>query len=185
MAPEILPYQHSLVEDICKLINSKDREIAMRARETVGQGDERFNLNIMRMELERVKFTLKAYLRSRIVKVERFLFYLIERDQAHLLSEAEAAYAFNLFTSKQEYMNSEFFSKISEKLNRMSEDSNMPAYMLTKPNPKQFVFIRFLISKKKHTVLECIDIELKEDNIYFLPFDQIKDFLERGEAELV
>jgi hypothetical protein len=27
MAPEILPYQHALVETICKQINMKDREI--------------------------------------------------------------------------------------------------------------------------------------------------------------
>jgi len=30
MAPELLPYQHSLVEEICKLINKKDREIAQK-----------------------------------------------------------------------------------------------------------------------------------------------------------
>jgi len=30
-----------------------------------------------------------------------------------------------------------------------------------------------------------IDISIREDNIYFLPFNQIKQFLEKGEGELI
>jgi hypothetical protein len=49
-------------------------------------GDERFYLNIGRMEIERVKYLLKAYLRTRIIKIEKHLLYIIEKDQASLLS---------------------------------------------------------------------------------------------------
>jgi len=28
-------------------------------------------------------------------------------------------------------------------------------------------------------------LEIKEDNIYYLPFDEVKNFLEKGDAELV
>jgi len=41
------------------------------------------------------------------------------------------------------------------------------------------------VSVNKYTILEEIDIMIKEDNIYFLPFNQIKSFLEKGEAELI
>ena len=30
-----------------------------------------------------------------------------------------------------------------------------------------------------------IDIAIKEDNVYFLPFDQVKTMLEGGKAELI
>lgn len=56
-------------------------------------GDERFYLNIERMELERVKYLLKAYLRSRIIKIEKHLIYIIEKDKANLLSQSEMEYA--------------------------------------------------------------------------------------------
>ena len=82
MAPEILPYQHALVETICKQINMKDREITQKAQRKQQHGDDRQYLNIMRMEMERVKYLLKAYLRSRIVKIEKHLFYIVEKDQA-------------------------------------------------------------------------------------------------------
>jgi hypothetical protein len=57
--------------------------------------------------------------------------------------------------------------------------------LVTKPNEKSFVFVRFLKSSPKYTIYGHIDIEIKEDNIYFLQFDQVKHFLQKGEAELI
>ena len=41
------------------------------------------------MELERIKYLLKTYLRTRIIKIEKFLLLIVEKDQAKLLSEGE------------------------------------------------------------------------------------------------
>ena len=35
------------------------------------------------------------------------------------------------------------------------------------------------------TVMGHIDIQIKEDNIYYLPFDQVKGMMEQGQAELI
>ena len=88
-----------------------------------GHQDTRFYLNIYRMEIERVKYLLKSYLRSRIIKIENQLIYLIEKDQAHLLSQSEMEYAWNLSEAKKEVYQKDFFNKISKTLNPME---NMP-----------------------------------------------------------
>lgn len=46
------------------------------------------------MEVERVKFALKSYLRTRLAKIEKHLLYIIEKDCSDLLSEAEMQFAF-------------------------------------------------------------------------------------------
>lgn len=51
--------------------------------------DDRLYFNIHKMELERVKYMLKSFLRTRIFKIERNLLYLIEKDFAILMSEGE------------------------------------------------------------------------------------------------
>lgn len=122
MAPELLPYQHALVETICKQITQKDREIQNRAQSKKNNGDERFYLNILRMEVERIKYVLKAYLRARIIKIERHLLFIVEKDKASLLSPGEMEYAWTLYESKKEHFKTEFFDKISKKLNNMEED---------------------------------------------------------------
>ena len=46
---------------------------------------------------------LKSYLRARLFKIERFLLYIVEKDQASLLSESEMQYAWSLYESKKEH----------------------------------------------------------------------------------
>ena len=63
--------------------------------------DDRFTVNIYKMELERVKFIMKSYLRTRLAKIERHLVYIIEKDRSELLSEAEKIFAFNILESRK------------------------------------------------------------------------------------
>ena len=69
----------------------------------VTDADDRFFFNVHKMELERVKFMLKSYLRTRLFKIERYLLYIVEKDQASLLSESEMQYAWSLYESKKEH----------------------------------------------------------------------------------
>lgn len=78
------------------------------------------------MEVERIKFILKSYLRSRIIKIERHLLYIVEKDQAHLLSPAEMEYAWNIYETRKQHLQGELFDKISKKHNMMSDDSDIP-----------------------------------------------------------
>jgi hypothetical protein len=48
--------------------------------DNVNAADERAFIRIYQMELERVKYTLKAYLRARILKIETHLLYIVEKD---------------------------------------------------------------------------------------------------------
>ena len=111
MSPELLPYQQSLIEVICAQISDKEKSV-MQMSKNSGHQDTRFYLNIYRMEIERVKYLLKSYLRSRIIKIENQLIYIIEKDQAHLLSQSEMEYAWNLSEAKKEVYQKDFFNKI-------------------------------------------------------------------------
>jgi hypothetical protein len=42
--------------------------------------DDRFYASILKMEIERAKFVLKSYLRTRITKIERHMIYIVEKD---------------------------------------------------------------------------------------------------------
>ncbi len=82
-----------------KLINEQEQDTQQPARDT----DDRFFFNIHKMEIERVKYMLKCYLRTRIFKIEKQLIYLIEKDQAHLLSDGEMQFAWTMFENKKNY----------------------------------------------------------------------------------
>ena len=136
------------------------------------------------MELERIKFTLKSYLRARLSKVERHLLYIIEKDQSELLSQAEKMFAFSLYEARKTHFEQSFFEKIPRKLNIMEEETMNNRY-ITQPNLEEFVFIRMLITIEKYEYLEHIEVQLLENNVYFIPYSGVKEFLQEGKAELL
>lgn len=100
MAPELLPFQFSLIETLLRLISNREQMIEQSNSVDV---DDRFTINIYRMELERVKFVMKSYLRVRLAKIERNLIYIIEKDRSELLSEAEKIFAFNILENRKKH----------------------------------------------------------------------------------
>ena len=66
--------------------------------------DDRFYANIAKMELERAKFVLKSYLRTRMAKIEKHLLWIVEKDQAALLSNPEMNFAFTIYESRKKVL---------------------------------------------------------------------------------
>ena len=81
------------------------------------------------MEVERVKYMLKSYLRARIIKIEKHMLYIVEKDKASLLSPAEMEYVWTLYEAKKAHYKAEFFDKISKKLNSMEDGKDIPDEM--------------------------------------------------------
>ena len=73
------------------------------------------------MELERVRFALKSYLRTRLSKIEKLLLSIVEKDCNDLLSEAEMQFAFKLYESRPSYFKNALFDQIPDKLNVLDD----------------------------------------------------------------
>ena len=145
-----------------------------------GDVDDRFNLNIYRMELERVKFVMKSYLRVRLTKIERNLVYIIEKDRSELLSEAEKLFAFNILEARKTHFQQSFFEKVPRELNVFEQDpvperiSKLIARQLicsvkmithtekcsfclvTQPNLSEFVFVRMRFASDNFNLIDEI-----------------------------
>ena len=146
----------------------------------LGDVDDRFNLNIYRMELERVKFVMKSYLRVRLTKIERNLVYIIEKDRSELLSEAEKLFAFNILEARKTHFQQSFFEKVPRELNVFEQDpvperiSKLIARQLicsvkkithtekfsfclvTQPNLSEFVFVRMRFASDNFNLIDEI-----------------------------
>ena len=119
MAPELLPFQFNLVDRVLRMISS--REQLIDSKRQLDQ-DDRFTVNIYRMEIERVKYVMKTYLRTRLSKIERHLIYFIEKDRSELMSEAEQLFAFQLLEAKKSHFKSSFFKKVPHELNLLEKE---------------------------------------------------------------
>jgi len=87
---DILPYQEELVSGFADLCEFQQSLVETRAE----KDELAIVRNLKEMELERIRYLLKEYLRTRLRKIENSLFYLWrDKERWSWLSAAEAEYA--------------------------------------------------------------------------------------------
>lgn len=77
-------------------------------------------------------------------------------------------------------------NKIPSKLNPFAnETESLEDRMITKPNENEFVFVRFLKDYEVYSLKVEVDIRIKKDTIYFMPYLSARELCEKGEASLL
>lgn len=88
-SPEILPFQHETVGQLMESVRSQSERLKQIK---VAENNKAF-VDLQLLELERIKYLLKSYLRTRLHKIETNIFYVVKENLTSLLSEAEFIYA--------------------------------------------------------------------------------------------
>lgn len=57
--------------------------------------------------------------------------------------------------------------------------------LVAKPNEQEFVFVRFLKEYEVYAFNIEIEVQIKRDNVYFLPYVAVRELCEKGEATLL
>jgi GINS complex subunit 4 len=155
--PELLPYKQALIDSMSTSLNSqmvnliifcslllltiaiyKQNFIENRVNQTAS---DMFAISLYQMDIDRIRYSLARYLRTRILKIEENIDLVIARqDIFDNLSMKEQIFAAKLHNTRNEYMDDTFFSKVDDNLkeslekiyNRMKE---------TQPNLQVFDFM--------------------------------------------
>lgn len=91
--PLLLPYKEDLVNQFIKCIHQQEENLQSQARDP----DTAFINDIMQHEIERLKFMLKSYFRARNWKIEKYCFWIIQKDYNAILSKAEFKYCQSIY----------------------------------------------------------------------------------------
>lgn len=107
---DLLKFEDTYITNLIIHLEKKDEEICKKN----GKDED---CDIMELDLERVKYMLKDYLRIRLSKIEKYLFHIIKNDLNDLLSKQEFDFACELFKIKRNYFGENFVKKINNMLN--------------------------------------------------------------------
>lgn len=172
---ELLQYKDNLINQVSDLIDKSQKQINATFAD-----ENQFLKEIMELDLERLVYVLKDYLRIRIVKIEKFLYFIIKNDLSGLLSPNEFEYAFNLFKLKRAYFNQSLYKKIAPDLSEFK--NSISNKVVVSPNTNNYSFVKCLsnesITLSLKNVFETIEegyIEMIRGEIYCLPERLIKD----------
>ncbi|RCH89541.1 GINS complex subunit, partial [Rhizopus stolonifer] len=88
-SPEVLKYRRDLVESLLDAIETQSNKI-FDTMDLNTDGQSRFVTVLLQTEIERIKYLIKNYLRTRLSKIEKFSLYLLRQiDVGEILSAQE------------------------------------------------------------------------------------------------
>ena len=103
------------------------------------------------IDIQRIKFIIKDYLRIRLMKIEKYLFFLLKNNKIDILSQNEIKFAAELMDIKAAYfmqglkkMNSlanNFFQFTDKTKSRVEKMQTISDAMITKPDDNDYVVI--------------------------------------------
>ncbi|KAA6413483.1 MAG: GINS Sld5 component [Lasallia pustulata] len=184
-APEILPWPESLME---RMMDRIRQQIDLVERQT-GDMDPKtnFRLIIIQTELERFKYLVRSFLRTRIAKIDKHALYILTNPlQKSRLSSSELQYLTTHQSILHAHYRSSFLSQFPAQLQRL-DDTAGGISMVEQPDVDKAVFVRALMDVEEPVVVEGTDIafEMKRGDIFVVRWSAVRERVLAGDAELL
>lgn len=177
ISPDILPYEDVVLQE---LANGVQSQIMMIEEMDVTDIQQNFRSVILQTELERVKFMIRMYLRTRISKIDRYLYHCsTDATVNSRLSDLERQYVLKHQALYEKHCNSMFLRAIppSGGLAKFNDTAAAGLSMVTKPNLRHAVFCKIIASPDKQIKVRSEIIELEKGNIVLISFEAIRNLI--------
>ncbi|CEP11065.1 hypothetical protein [Parasitella parasitica] len=179
-APEMLPYEHALVEPLILAIETQAENIMERME---NQTESTFESMLYQTEIERIKYLLKSYLRCRLWKIEKYTLHLLRQpDLKEILSSQEIGYA----RRYQELIESHNYDSFLYQLPRSQhkqDESTIEIDMVVRPNLDAPVFCRVL-SHTGHVEINNDSVLFEPNDIYILRYSDVRVHLKEKKSKV-
>uniref|UniRef100_A0A668RU88 DNA replication complex GINS protein SLD5 n=1 Tax=Oreochromis aureus TaxID=47969 RepID=A0A668RU88_OREAU len=173
-SPELLENKSEVVECVMEQLTHMFCHQQESNLQRVKKGDAKASIH--RMEIDRIRYVLSSYLRSRLQKIEKYFPHVLEREKSRgegepsLLSPEEFAFA------KEYYANTESYLK-AVALKRMPSNLQTVDMIKAVPEPclDSFVFLR--VKERQENIL--VEPETEDQREYVVDLDEGSQHLMR------
>ncbi|GAB1725161.1 hypothetical protein NU195Hw_g6881t1 [Hortaea werneckii] len=192
-SPELLPYPAELVDRVMDRVKKQIETIEDMTATMDAKSN--FTLVILQTELERFKFLVRSFVRSRIAKIDKYPHHyraLALEQQAEptaqpVLSHVEQQYLQQHQSILAGHIHSAFLSSFPSQLQKL-DDTAGGISMVDKPDEDGAVFCRVLRDAGEaeiHSEEGTSEVELKRGDVWILRWSAVRDAVVRGDVELI
>eukprot|EP00003_Mantamonas_plastica_P007817 TRINITY_DN1662_c0_g1_i3.p1 TRINITY_DN1662_c0_g1~~TRINITY_DN1662_c0_g1_i3.p1 ORF type:complete len:198 (-),score=77.38 TRINITY_DN1662_c0_g1_i3:23-616(-) len=177
LSPELQMYERLLVEDLTMLLENQEQRI----EEMKTQNSSLLELNLYQMEVDRVKFLIKSYLRTRLVKIQMNSFYY-EKNKEELgsrLSDAEKEFVIDLNATLINHFDNMLVNDLPEKAQGYGDD------IATPPKLGTHVVIKVLQDIGEFDIGDGTTMELNQGDQLIVKYSSIADLLNQELVRLI
>ncbi|ORX46805.1 GINS complex, Sld5 component [Hesseltinella vesiculosa] len=184
-APELLPYRKQLVDFLIERIEDQAGLVMDHMSSNL---ENKFISMLFQTEMERIRYLIKSYLRTRLHKIEKYTLELLRRpDYQELMSAQEIAYARRYQELLETYNHDSFLHHLpptQHKQDEMHGDLNM----VVTANLEAPVFCRVLDDVGVHQWMVNDteeSTEMDKGGTYIIRYRAIKELLQEGRVQLI
>ncbi|RMY40550.1 hypothetical protein D0865_12530 [Hortaea werneckii] len=192
-SPELLPYPAELVDRVMDRVKKQIETIEDMTATMDAKSN--FTLVILQTELERFKFLVRSFVRSRIAKIDKYphhyralaLEQQTEPAAQPVLSHVEQQYLQQHQSILAGHIHSAFLSSFPSQLQKL-DDTAGGISMVDKPDEDGAVFCRVLRDAGEaeiHSEEGTSEVELKRGDVWILRWSAVRDAVVRGDVELI
>lgn len=168
-SPELLPYQGVAIENLMELVDFQ----------TQNTSDDPITRQIVQRDLDRIKYLVRSYLRTRLYKLEQHPKHY--HQDTTRLGQNELEYLAGYVKLEDSHVKRSFVDQLPPHLRGLEEPE-----MISRPNLDQAVFCRVLGEVGEFQFERGEDaIVMREGNIFITRYSIVKDLLEDGKVELL
>ncbi|KAJ1966617.1 GINS complex subunit [Dimargaris xerosporica] len=144
-----------------------------------------FTVMLYQSEIERIKYLLRSYLRTRLQKIEKHVMYYTSTDDyISRMSVSERHYAQRYRALHEGHLRKSCLDKLPPAVQALDEmHGDIP--MVTEPNLHSAVICRVMRDVGDFAITESETVEMKKDNIFLVGYQAIQPLLAEGHVELL
>lgn len=181
-APDLLPHQDELVNDVKDRINEQVNLINELDESQMLQKD------LYNMELERINYMLRNYLRDRLRKITKLALYLANNADAQAsLSDHEHVFVTGYVNLYQQHMDRSVWDSVdTSRIDENLKDISTTPSLVVEPKMDAHVFCKALEDLDPIATAASTDENIKLDagDVALLRYGLVKDLVRDGRVVL-
>ncbi|EIW77897.1 Sld5-domain-containing protein [Coniophora puteana RWD-64-598 SS2] len=185
-APDILPVQEALLSELLDHIRRQSETVQLLRGDPSSSEDEHFRIMLVQTEVERVKFVVRSYLRTRLFKIEKYARHIMtqpEMQEKLLENEVEHARRYANLTDQHFYH--AVLQSLPDSQQTLDDAPPFVPPMVAEPDRSRPVFVHAREDCPRITLPDGTPHEMKKGHISLTPYAVVDQLVARGEAELV
>ncbi|EKM76268.1 hypothetical protein AGABI1DRAFT_87253 [Agaricus bisporus var. burnettii JB137-S8] len=186
-APHILPAQHDLLAAILDHLRRQSDAVQLLRGDPSLSDDEHLRITLVQLDIERVKFIVRSYVRTRLYKIEKYARYITANaDIQTRLTAAEREHASRHADLTDRHFNYSVLQSLPEPQRHLDDET--PYYMppmMSSPDVTRPVFVHALEDCPPVVLPDGTRHEMLKGHISLTHYSVVEHLVARGEAELV
>ncbi|KAI0804574.1 GINS complex Sld5 component [Irpex lacteus] len=186
-APDILPAQEMLLGRLLDHIRKQSGDVQLLRADPDSSEDEHFRIMLVQTEIERVKFVIRSYMRTRLHKIEKYAKHISMTEDLHRrLSKGELEHA----ETYSKLVDTHFTNAVLQSLPHGQQqvvEEEMPFIPspISRPDLTRPVFAHARQACPPVRLPDGSTMEMEKGQISLTPYEVVEQLLLRDEVELV